>query len=913
MRARSAALLALSATLFVADVVPTAATNQAFAADPQLSVILPRGARRGTEATFTFEGNRLKDAAEVLFYEPGAFEVLSITPDEKQGDKKVDVVVKIAPDARVGEHVVQLRTANGLTEFHTIYVGALPEVDEVDPKDAPNTDPAHAQKLTADHFKEVGGVTVSGKIENEDLDHYAIELDAGQSLAVEVEGIRLASTENNSVDPAVEVLDLEGRELAASDDTPITAADPVVRFTAEETGTYLLRIRDAEFKGNGRGYYRMHVGVRPEAFPRPLAVYPAGGPVGEEVEVTFIGDPHGPFQQTVTPVAGRTGDQTGQVYAVRDGAPSPSALPFRASEFPNLLESEPNDERTAATRAPGVDKYLAAVEAAKEKAKADGGNADAIKKAAEAVKAEAFGGMAFNGILEEQGDVDHFAFVGKKGQSLRFDVFGSRLGSPIDPELRILAWDGRGLKSGGDRVGLDAREDFSLPEDGVYVVEVHDHLKRGGENYVYRVEVSSPVRTPTLSIPRYGRYGQGRQRVVIPRGSSFATRVTISRDGLGGDLAIDAADLPEGVTITAPTVPSNQSTWPVLFTAAEDAPLGGTLTELRAFAADKPEMLTAGPDQRAAYASSIIEADLVRYNNQGTLWPVEAPAVAVAVTEKLPFSIEVLPPTTPLVRDGVLDVQIKVHRDEGFEGDIKLEFPQRTPGIGCDYQRTVKKDEDTAVYPLNANDKAALGTFPFYVLAFAGLPNELNGVEYGGGTGLCSSKLVDIEVAETPFTLKLAKGAVQRTTSTAITAELENAEFKGTATVTLKGLPEGLSCEPVEVTAETESFVFEIAATEKAPIGTRKGLLAEVTLPNVGEDGQPIADGEPGAGARVFTAGRTDLRVDDAPKKPEPKTTDAEPKVAKAPEKPKPLSRLERLRREAAGLPTDSSEGDTNR
>ncbi|QDT14534.1 PPC domain-containing protein [Alienimonas californiensis] len=907
MRARSAALVALSATLFAADVVPTATPHQAFAADPQLTVVLPRGARRGTEATFTFEGNRLQDAAEVLFYEPGVFEVKAITPDEKQGDKKVAVTMQIAPDARVGEHVVQLRCANGVSEFHTIYVGSLPEVAEADPKEAPNTDPANAEPLSKDLFEEAGGVTVTGRIDNEDLDHYSIDLAAGQVLSVEVEGMRLASSETTNMDPAIEVLDLEGRELVASDDTPLTNADPVLRFTPAEAGTYLLRIRDAEFKGSGRGYYRMHVGLRPEAFPRPLAVYPAGGPVGEEVEVTFIGDPHGSFRQKVTPVAGLTSDQTGQVYAVRDGASSPSALPFRASEFPNVLEAEPNDDRTAATRAPGVEAYLAAVEAAKEKAKADGGDAAAIKKAGESVKPDAFAGLAFNGVLEQDGDHDHFAFIGRKGQNLRFDVFGTRIGSPIDAELRILDANGRNLKSGADRVGLDPREDFALPEDGLYVVAVHDQLERGGENFVYRVEVSPPVRTPTLSIPRNGRYGQGRQRVVIPRGGHFATRVTISRDGLGGELAIDAADLPEGVTVTAPKVPDNQSTWPVLFSAAEDAPLGGLLADLRAFPADKPEILKAGPDQRASYASSIIAADLVRYNNQGTLWEVEAPAVAVAVTEKLPFSIEVLPPATALVRNGVLELKIKVHRDEGFDGEIKLEFPQRTPGIGCDYQRTVKKEEDTAVYPLNANASAALGKFPFFVLAFAALPNELNGVAYGGGTGLCSSELVDIEVTETPFTLKLAKGAVQQTTSTAITAELENADFKGTATVTLKGLPDGLNCEPVEVTAEMESFVFEIAATETAPIGTRKGLLAEVVLPNVDENGKPTED------ARVFTAATTDLRVDAAPKKPEPKTTEAEPKVAKAPEKPKPLSRLERLRREAAGLPTDSSEGDTNR
>ncbi|MEM9701107.1 MAG: hypothetical protein AAF907_01535, partial [Planctomycetota bacterium] len=421
---------------------------------------------------------------------------------------------------------------------------------------------------------------------------------------------------------------------------------------------------------------------------------------------------------------------------------------------------------------------------------------------------------------------------------------------------------------------------------------------------------------PTLSIPRYGRYGQGRQRIVIPRGGRFATRFIVSRDGLGGELAIDAADLPEGVSLTVPTVPANQSTWPALFTAADDAPLGGRMTELRAFAVDKPEMLSAGPDQRAAYASSLLEANLVRYANRGGLWTVQAPKYAVAVTEKLPFSVEVLPPTAPLVRNGRIELQLQIRRDEGFDGDIKLEFPQRTAGIGCDYQRTVKKGETTATYPLNANSNAALGTFPFYVLAFANLPGELNGVTYGGGVGTCCSELVEIEVAETPFTVKLAKGSVQKTQSTALTGELQNAEFAGTATVTLKGLPEGLTCEPVEVTAEMESFVFEIAATEKAPRGTRKGLVAEVVLPNVDDAGNVTPEGRPGHGARVFTAGKTDLRVDDAPKKPAPKKeTKSDQKIAKAPAKPKPLSRLERLRREAAGLPAEaeSAEGDSQK
>ena len=929
MRARPAALLALSATLLVADY---AAAPTAAAADPQLTLVTPRGARRGTEATFTFHGNRLADAAEVLFYEPG-FTVTAVEPDEKRGDKQVKVTATIAADARPGEHLVQLRTAGGLTEFVSVYVGTLPELEEAEP----NGDAAEPQTLDPAAFEEAGGVTLTGRIDNEDLDHFALHLDAGQALSAEVEGIRLGSDFNNAFDPAVEVLDTGGRELAASDDTPLTAADPVLHFTAPEAGTYLVRVRHAEFRGSSRSYYRMHLGVRPEAFPRPLAVYPAGGPLGEATEITFLGDAGGPFTQTVTPAPGAGSDGTGRVYAVRDGAPSPSPLPFRASAFPNVLEAEPNDGFDAATPDPGVAGYDAALAAAGAKAMADAAAAErkptedalrqAVGKALAAVPAPTFTGVAFNGVLAEPGETDWFAFAGRKGQTLRFDAFGRRVGSAIDPELDILGPDGKHLKGVGDKVGLDAQEDFKLPADGVYRVQVRDHLKRGGPLFVYRLEVSPAVRTPTLSVPRYGRYGQGRQRIVIPRGGRYATQVIVNRDGLGGALALEADRLPAGVSLVTPPIPGNQSTWPALFVAAEDAPLGGSIADLRAFPAEKPEDFAAaakrvaagvvpaafdaaatGTADRARYAAPLIQADFVRYRNNEMLWGAEAPGVGVAVVEKLPFSVEVLPPAAPLVRDGVLELQVRVHRDEGFDGEVKLEFPQRTPGVGCDYQRKVPGGEDTAVYPLNANGKAATGTFPFYVLAFAGLPNELNGVTYGGGTGTCASELVDVTVADTPFTLKLAKGAVRRTESSGITATLENADFAGTATVTLKGLPDGLTCPPVEVTAETESFVFAVAATDKAPTGTRKGLVAEVTLPTTGFEGRDED------GVITFNAGTTDLRVDDAPKQETPKPE--APKVADAAEKkpapPKPLSRLEQLRleaeRAAAGLAENSPE-----
>ena len=67
-----------------AALVPTAfVLTEVRAADPSLSVILPRGAQRGTEQVFRFAGARLNDAEQIFFYEPG-FEVLEIKAVEKK-------------------------------------------------------------------------------------------------------------------------------------------------------------------------------------------------------------------------------------------------------------------------------------------------------------------------------------------------------------------------------------------------------------------------------------------------------------------------------------------------------------------------------------------------------------------------------------------------------------------------------------------------------------------------------------------------------------------------------------------------------------------------------------------------------------------------------------------------------------
>src|SRR5262245_25697352 len=96
------------------------------AASPSLGSVTPRGGQRGKEVVFLFNGGRLSDTQEVLFYSPG----FSVAKLEVVNDGQVKATVKIADDCAPGEHAVRLRTRSGISELRTLSVGALPTVAE---------------------------------------------------------------------------------------------------------------------------------------------------------------------------------------------------------------------------------------------------------------------------------------------------------------------------------------------------------------------------------------------------------------------------------------------------------------------------------------------------------------------------------------------------------------------------------------------------------------------------------------------------------------------------------------------------------------------------------------------------------------------------------------------------------------
>ena len=200
------------------------------------------------------------------------------------------------------------------------------------------------------------------------------------------------------------------------------------------------------------------------------------------------------------------------------------------------------------------------------------------------------------------------------------------------------------------------------------------------------------------------------------------------------------------------------------------------------------------------------------------------------------------------------------------------------------------------------------------------------------------------------MTFAWQQAAAEQGDTVAVVAKVEHeTEWTGTAEATLAGLPPHATAQPVTITPDTEEVVFTVTVDEKTPPGTHKSVHALVTVPwgTVPEGEQPAekpdqlalaeepettspdeqepsetavgaaddaakdetgetteeAAPEPVADARptvlhMFRGGI--LRVDKPiVKKETAKTPEAEKK--NAPPKPKPLSRLEQLRRAKAG------------
>ena len=772
----------------------------------------PTGFQVGTEVDASFTGARLADAQELLFYSPG----IRVVELKAEKDNEVSAKLAVAPDCRMGIHAVRLRTATGVSDLRTFTVGPLPEV----PEQEPNNDFASPQTVAF-------GCTVSGVVQNEDVDYYAIEAKKGDRITAELEGLRLGYT---FFDPYLAILNAQRFELARSDDAALLRQDCLCAIVAPEDGKYIIQVRESAYGGSGSCLYRLHVGT----FPRPTGVLPAGGRPGETLNVRWIGDPAGDWIGQVT-LPSLEDPAYGLFAQDQHGiAPSPNAI--RAVDLENTLETEPNNTREQATQAtaPG----------------------------------------ALNGIIEEPGDVDNFKFAAKKGQVFDIRVYArNTLRSPLDSVLVVRRANGSSVGSNDDSGSPDSYLKFTAPADEDYFVEIYDQLQGGGPNFVYRIEIAPIKPSLTMVLPEQTRYVS--TTLQVPRGNRMALMVNATRENWGGDLNVSFEGLPQGISVQTITMPAARPTIPVLFTAAADAPVAGSLAQVIGRPVDEKIDVVGQLKQRTM---------LVRGQNNLDVWGHDADRMASVVTEEVPFEIEIVQPKSPIARLGSKQLKVVAKRKEGFNQAIAIRMLYNPPGIGSSGSISIAADKNEAEIPLTANGSAAIGTWPIVVTGSA---------QVGNGRVELATQMADLTISDSYMTLAFEKTAGELGQQTQLQVSVENKiEFEGEATVELLGLPANTStaAEPLKIKKDTADLLFPITIAENAKPGTYKSLVCRVI---VTQDGEPVP----------HTLGTGELRVDTplppkvAAPTPAPVAKPAAPAPAAAPA-PKRLTRLEMLRLE---------------
>jgi hypothetical protein len=789
--------------------------GQSSAASPSLGAIQPRGAQRGTEAVLTFAGARLADAQEVLVYYPG----IAVKKLDVVNDATLKVTVAVAPDCRLGEHAFRVRTATGVSDVRTFWVGALPVVEEVEP----NSDFDKPQPIPLN-------VTVHGIVQNEDVDYFVVECKKGQRLSVEIEAMRLGVT---FFDPYVAILDAKRFELATGDDSPLTGQDGGCSVLVPADGKYVIEVRESAYGGNGACQYRLHVGN----FPRPTAVVPAGGKPGEELELTFLGDPSGPIKQKVKLPA--TADEHWRSHCQTADGIHPAGFKFRVVDVPNTVETGTNVSVATATPGPAPG--------------------------------------AFNGVVAKPGEVDYFKFAAKKGETYDIHCYARRLGSPLDPVLYVGNATGGVIAANDDAVGPDSYIRFGVPADGEYTLWVHDHLKKGGPDYFYRIELTAIQPSVTSGIPKVdgnNATNQDRQTVTVPKGGRYATLVVANRADFGAPLTIGLEKLPAGVTLTAEPLEPGLNLVPLVFEAKPDAAVGGHLTAIAAASADPKAPVSAKTAFDAVFSIGPNNVSYARHTLDRT---------AVAVGDAAPYSIEVIEPKVPLVQNGSFNLRVVAKRADGFKGPITV-FPLWTPpGLGIQGSAVIPEGQTECVLPMNAAPNAAPRKWKTVVHAVA---------DAGKGPVWTASQLFAIDVSTPIVTLTMERPAVEQGKDTHLFCKVAVATpFEGKAKVTLIGLPAKTTTQVIEITKDTKEFAFPIAADKTSPVG-QHNVFAQVVIDRGGE----LITGNTGG---------TQLRID-VPLPPKVAATPP-PTPAAAPTPPptnpaappKRLTRLEQLRLEA--------------
>lgn len=484
---------------------------------PALAPSAPIALKRGQTIEIALNGQHLSRLDSTSVADPQGLAVTLLKPEKPEADH-VRIRLAAATDAVPGDRELRLIGPTGVTRPLRVFVS---QYDIASAKSAGENGPeARDIELPA---------TLLGSIETPGQMHqFRFAGIKGRKLIFDVHTARLGSP----LDPVVTIHSEDGRELRSTIEHH--GSDPMLVFDPPEDATYVLHLRDLQYRGGGDYNYRITAGH----IPYVEGLLPSSGRPGEIVEAKPVGYNLEGCGAVRVDLASAAPGKLDVCAKSPLGISNP--VPFEVTELPQTIESEPNDRPQ---------------------------EANPVSLPAEV-----------SGHMDRPADEDCFRFHLPYKQAVCLEVLAARYGSPVTPLLQLRNVKGDVIESNDGTADADAGITREL-DAGDYVASVRDLAFGGGPGYWYRLKIE-----PARMVPQDFTVRFMPDAPRLHRGGNIAIWCDVKRrGGFHGDVTLTPENLPAGVAASPITISENASGWFTL-AASPDAVLGTAPLHLRASA-----------------------------------------------------------------------------------------------------------------------------------------------------------------------------------------------------------------------------------------------------------------------------------------------------------------------------------------
>jgi len=504
---------------------------------------------------------------------------------------------------------------------------------------------------------------------------------------------------------------------------------------------------------------------------------------------------------------------------------------------------------------------------------------------------------AISGAIGADAQVDYYRFKAARGQELVFDVDAQRRGSALDSSLAILNPAGKELARSEDVNGLDSLLEFTVPDDGEYLIQLRDYRYRGGGNFTYRLYAGALPYLDSI-FPLGGQRGKQVEIALKGRNLAGTTKMTLSiaptaplgrqeirantPNGYSNLRAFQASDLPDFLE-TEPndtTDKVNVVTIPVVINGRIGTPkdidrfrfksgadqklicevvasrLGSRLDALLSLTDASGKMIAQNDDAAAADARIEFDAkketeyilalrDLTERGGDefGYRLSIQPPAAAAEAG----FTARFAPDTIRVHRGSHSKIRCEIAPISGFNGPVRFAFQEAPPGVYGEPLVLMAGAPASGLMLISALKDAPVGSFPVKLVAagLAGGKALTRAAEpLSGDRGVRQGFITVLDAP--PFTLELItlSATVEQDQSTVVEFMVQRREgWTGDVKVSAEGYSAGRdpvtkSFEVPEVTLKGAESVGKLNFKAKldSEVGTRTIVLrGEGTV-----DGQPV-------------------------------------------------------------------------